>query len=97
MADERRSRSYFEAQMALREAVLEAMSWSEMAAVDGQVTREALEAWCRVGRLAVDARHEHSMLTREGASPSSDRSGPRLVRQLRPEQTSGGARERSTG
>ena len=74
MSDESRSRSYFEAQMALREAVLAAMSWSETAALDAEVTRESLEAWCKVGRLAVDARHEHEMLRR--ASPSPEGSYP---------------------
>ena len=61
-AETKRSRSYYEAQVALREAVLEALSWSQLAAADAQRARESLEAWCRVGRLAVDARHEHTML-----------------------------------
>jgi hypothetical protein len=80
-----RERSYEASRTALTWAIEEAESWSALAAGDATLARESLGAWCRVGRLAVDARHEHEMLLRE--SPSPERSGPR-GQDLHAEETS---------
>ena len=60
-----RERSYYEARMALSQRVVVATLLTAEAAREPQMTRASLDAWAEVGRLAVDARHEHSMLTRE--------------------------------